>query len=57
MTGATFRDTNEDEICALIGILVMTAVRKDNRMSTDELFDQSSSMVYVSVMSVILEWS
>lgn len=51
MKGATFRDTNEDEIRALIGILVMTAVRKDNHMSTDELFDRSSSMVYVSVMS------
>lgn len=51
MTGATFRDTNDDEIRALFGILVMTAVRKDNHMSTDELFDRSSSMMYVSVMS------
>nr|ABZ85926.1 transposase [Macdunnoughia crassisigna] len=51
MTGATFRDTNEDEIYAFFGILVMTAVRKDNHMSTDDLFDRSLSMVYVSVMS------
>lgn len=51
MTGATFRDTDEDEIRALFGVLVMTAVRKDNHMSTDELFDRSSSMLYVSVMS------
>ncbi|CAF4935650.1 unnamed protein product [Pieris macdunnoughi] len=49
MTGATFRDTDEYEIRALFGILVMTAVRKDNHMSTDELFDRSSSMLYVSV--------
>lgn len=51
MTSATFRDTNEDEIYAFFGILVMTAVRKDNHMSTDDLFDRSLSMVYVSVMS------
>lgn len=51
MTVATFRETNEEEIRALIGILIMTAVRKDNHMSTDELFDRSSSMVYVAVMS------
>lgn len=51
MISATFRDTNDTEIRALIGILVMTAVRKDNHMSTDELFDRSSSMIYVSVMS------
>ncbi|CAF4755579.1 unnamed protein product [Pieris macdunnoughi] len=49
MTGATFRDIDEDEIRALFGILVMTAVRKDNHMSTDELFDRYSSMLYVSV--------
>ncbi|CAK1589288.1 unnamed protein product [Parnassius mnemosyne] len=51
MTSATFKDTSEDEIRALIGILVMTAMRKDNHMSTDELFDRSSSTLYVSVMS------
>lgn len=49
MTSATFRDTCEVEIRALIGILVMTAARKDNHMTTDELFDRSLPMVYVCV--------
>lgn len=51
MTSATFRDTCDDEIRALIGILVLTAMRKDNHLSTDELFERSSSTLYVSVMS------
>lgn len=51
ITGVLFHDMNEDKIRALFGILVITAVRKDNHMSTDELFDRSSSTIYVFVMS------
>ncbi|XP_045450544.1 piggyBac transposable element-derived protein 4-like [Melitaea cinxia] len=49
---ASYRNTNVTEIWALIGILALTAVMKDNHLSTDELFDASfSGTRYVSVMS------
>lgn len=49
---ASYRDTNDTEIWALIGILTLTAVMKDNHLSADELFNASfSGTRYVSVMS------
>ncbi|CAB3225498.1 unnamed protein product [Arctia plantaginis] len=49
---ASYRDTNAMEVWSLIGILTLTAVMKDNHLSTDELFDASfSGTRYVSVMS------
>lgn len=49
---ASYRDTNAMEVWALIGIFTLTAVMKDNHLSTDELFDASfSGTRYVSVMS------
>lgn len=49
---ATFRDTNEAEIRAFIGILTLSAAMKDNHLSTEELFDSSfSGTRYVAVMS------
>ncbi|XP_045763663.1 piggyBac transposable element-derived protein 4-like [Maniola jurtina] len=49
---ASYRDTTETEIWALIGILTLTAVMKDNHLSAGELFNASfSGSRYVSVMS------
>nr|ADV17599.1 transposase [Agrotis ipsilon] len=49
---ASYRDTNTMEMWALVGILTLTAVMKDNHLSTDELFDATfSGTRYVSVMS------
>lgn len=48
---ASYRDTNEMEIWALIGMLTLSAVMKDNHPSTDELFNVSYGTRYVSVMS------
>lgn len=49
---ATFRDTVDIEIRALIGILVLSSAMKDNHLSTEELFDSTfSGTRYVSVMS------
>uniref|UniRef100_A0A0K8W812 PiggyBac transposable element-derived protein 4 n=1 Tax=Bactrocera latifrons TaxID=174628 RepID=A0A0K8W812_BACLA len=39
MTSATVKETNVDEIRALIGILTLTAVLKDNHLTTEELFN------------------
>ncbi|XP_067624247.1 piggyBac transposable element-derived protein 4-like [Eurosta solidaginis] len=51
-TTATYKDTQYLEIRAFIGILTLTAVMKDNHLSTDELFDSTfSGTRYVSVMS------
>lgn len=49
---ATFRETSEIEVRALIGILTLCAAMKDNHLSTEELFDSSfSGTRYVAVMS------
>ncbi|CAB3255270.1 unnamed protein product [Arctia plantaginis] len=40
---ASYRDKNAMEVWSLIGILTLTAVMKDNHLSTDELFDASFS--------------
>lgn len=52
MTTATFANTCVREIRALFGVLVLTAVMKDNHLSSDELFDTSfSGSRYVAAMS------
>lgn len=49
---ATHRDVTDLEIHAFIGLLTLTAVMKDNHLSTDELFDPTfSGTRYISVMS------
>lgn len=49
---ATHRDVTDLEIRAFIGLLTLTAVMKDNHLSTDELFDPSfSGTRYISAMS------
>ncbi|RVE45404.1 hypothetical protein evm_009922 [Chilo suppressalis] len=52
ITCSTFRDTNQTELKAFIGILTLTAAMKDNHLSTVELFDSSlTGTRYVAVMS------
>uniref|UniRef100_A0A1I8N7Z3 PiggyBac transposable element-derived protein domain-containing protein n=1 Tax=Musca domestica TaxID=7370 RepID=A0A1I8N7Z3_MUSDO len=52
MTKATYRDTSEHELRALIGILTLTAALKDNHLATDEIFDNTySGTLYTSAMS------
>lgn len=49
---ATHKYTTDLEIRAFIGLLTLTAVMKDNHLSTDELFDPTfSGTRYISVMS------
>lgn len=43
MTTATFKDTNSEEIRALIGILTLSAALKNNHLSTDKLFNSTYS--------------
>jgi len=35
---ATFKDTCEEEILALIGVLLLSGVNKDNHAATEEMF-------------------
>jgi len=35
---ATFKDTCEEEILALIGVLLLSGVKKDNHVATEEMF-------------------
>lgn len=45
-------ETSGSEILALIGILVLTAAKKDQHLSADELFDQSySGAHYIATMT------
>ncbi|CAH2108113.1 unnamed protein product [Euphydryas editha] len=49
---ATVSETCADEIYALIGLLLLSARKKDNHLTTAELFDSSESGTkYISVMS------
>lgn len=49
---ANYRNTDEMRICALTRILTMMSVMKANHLSTNKLFNASSSgTLYVSVMS------
>lgn len=49
---ATHRDVNDLEIHAFIRLLILTAVMKDNHLSTDELFNPTfSGTRNISVMN------
>lgn len=44
--------TTSNEMSALIGLLVLTAVKKDQHLSADELFDRSyGGTTYISIMT------
>ncbi|XP_053945946.1 piggyBac transposable element-derived protein 4-like [Anastrepha ludens] len=46
------RNTNANEIYAVMGILVLTAVKKDQHLSVEELFDRCySGSIYASVLT------
>lgn len=47
-----YKETNANEIWALLGLLVLSAVMRDNQLPVSELFDQAYSRPsYLSVMS------
>jgi hypothetical protein len=51
-TAATISATCEEELTALIGLLLLSAAKKDNHLTSLELFDPTSSGTrYISVMS------